>query len=46
MKEEDSTPRDPKTIEVTERGKDWMEKIFIDPNDFEDNDSNSSESWY
>ena len=41
MKEEDSTPRGPKTIEVTERGKDWMEKIFLDPNDFEDNDSNS-----
>ena len=41
MKEEDSTPRDPKTIEVTERGKDWMEKIFLDPNDFEDNNSNS-----
>ena len=41
MKEEDSTPRDPKTIEVTERSKDWMEKIFLDPNDFEDNDSNS-----
>lgn len=41
MKEENSTPRDPKTIEVTERGKDWMEKIFLDPNDFEDNDSNS-----
>ena len=44
MKEKDSTPRDPKTIEVTERGKDWMEKIFLDPNDFEDNDSNS-EGW-
>ena len=44
MKEEDSTPRDPKTIEVTERGKDWMEKIFLDPNDFEDNDS-ISKGW-
>ena len=44
MKEEDSTPRDPKTIEVTERGKDWLEKIFLDPNDFEDNDS-KSKGW-